>query len=268
MKALEKDRARRYSAVSTLVLDIRRYLNDEPVSAGPPGAAYRAKKFVRRHRLGVGMAAATAMVLIAVAVTMALQARRVARERDRANQEAAAAQQVTDFLVGLFKVSDPSESLGNRVTARQILDQGAGKIERELASQPDVQGRLMATMGVVYRSLGLFPQSVELFQKSVDVRKQRHGPDHPDVAASLHELGYSLLRAGNRPAAESTLTEALALRERVHGPASAEVADTMGGLAELAYDSGAYDRAETLYRRRLDILRKLVRNTTPCWPAR
>ena len=257
MKALEKDRARRYSAVSTLVLDIRRHLNDEPVSAGPPDAAYKAKKFVRRHRFGVGMAAAAAMVLVVVAITMALQARRVARERDRANQEAAAAQQVTDFLVGLFKVSDPSESLGNRVTARQILDQGAGKIERELASQPEVQGRLMTTMGVVYRSLGLFQQSAELFQKSVDVRKQRYGPGHPEVATSLHELGYSLLRTGNLTAAESSLKEALALRERVHGPASAKVAETLAGLAELQYLRGAYDRAEPLYRRRLDVLRAL-----------
>ena len=114
MKALEKDRVRRYATANALALDIRRHLDHEPVSAGPPGAAYRARKFARRHRVGVAAVAAVGVLVIAFAAVMAVQARRIARERDRANQEAATAKQVSDFLVGLFKVSDPAKRAGTR----------------------------------------------------------------------------------------------------------------------------------------------------------
>ena len=67
--------------------------------------------------------------------------------------EAVTAKQVSDFLVGLFNVSNPSESRGNTVTAREILDKGAEKIEKELAGQPEIQARLMRTMSRVYQGL-------------------------------------------------------------------------------------------------------------------
>jgi eukaryotic-like serine/threonine-protein kinase len=91
MKALEKDRTRRYGSASDLAADLRRHLANLPVLAGPPSTAYRIQKFVRRHRVGVAAAAGTLTLLIAFAVTMAFQAQRIARERDRANREAAAA---------------------------------------------------------------------------------------------------------------------------------------------------------------------------------
>jgi hypothetical protein len=123
-------------------------------------------KFVRRHRLGVAVAAAAVVVLVAFSAMTAVQARRIARERDRANQEAAAARQVTDFLVGLFRVSDPGQARGNSVTAREILDKGADRIARELQGQPAVQGRLMSTMGFVYESLGLYDPALVLLEKA------------------------------------------------------------------------------------------------------
>ena len=124
-------------------------------------------KFVRRHRLGVAAATTVMLVLIAFAATMAMQARRIARERDRANWEAATAKQVSDFLVGLFKVSDPNIAQGNTLTARQILESGAANIERDLAGQPEVQARIMATMGIVFTSLGLYDRAESLLKRAV-----------------------------------------------------------------------------------------------------
>ena len=122
MKAIDKDRTRRYASAAELAADVRRHIEDQPVAPGPPGARYRTDKFVRRHRVGVAVAAAFVVVLVAFVVTIAVQARRVARERDRANLEAAAAKQVLDFLIGLFNVSNPSEARGNSLTAREIHD--------------------------------------------------------------------------------------------------------------------------------------------------
>ncbi|HMC60946.1 MAG TPA: serine/threonine-protein kinase, partial [Candidatus Solibacter sp.] len=88
MKALEKDQTRRYGSPSDLAAEIGRYLRDEPVLASPPSVAYRAGKFARRHRAGVGVAAGVFLLLLGFAITMTVQARRIARERDRANREA------------------------------------------------------------------------------------------------------------------------------------------------------------------------------------
>jgi hypothetical protein len=132
MKALEKDRTRRYATVNALAMDVRRHLNDEPVLASPPSAAYRAGKFVRRHRVGVAAVSALVALLAVFAAVMTVQAERIARERDRANQEATTAKQVSDFLVGLFKVSDPTEARGNTLTAREILARGSRQVETDL----------------------------------------------------------------------------------------------------------------------------------------
>ena len=76
----------------------------------------------------------------------------------------ATASQISDFMVGLFRVVDPGEARGNTITAREILDQGAKRIDSELGDQPEVQSALMETMGVVYKSLGLYDAAVPLLE--------------------------------------------------------------------------------------------------------
>jgi len=98
LKALEKDRARRYATPAELAADIGRYLRNEPVQARVAGAGYRARKYIRRHRVAVGVTAIAAVLLIAFAVAQTIELRRGRRERDRADR-------VTEFMTGMFKVS-------------------------------------------------------------------------------------------------------------------------------------------------------------------
>ena len=265
MKALEKDRTRRYQTANALAADVRHHLGNEPVSAGPPSAVYRTKKFVRRHRFGVAAAATLVLLGLAFGVTMAVQAQRIARERDRANREAARANQeaeaatrVTEFMTSLFKVSDPSEARGNTITAREILDLGAARIAKDLAGQPEVQGRLINTMGAVYQNLGLYKDSAALYRQSLDVRRRALGSRDAAVAASLHDLGTVLVQSGDYAGAEAALNEALALRESLHGTDSAEAALTAGSLAQLSYARGEYAKAEPLFKRKVHTLRRLA----------
>jgi hypothetical protein len=158
LKAIEKDPARRYQTVSALADDVTRYLNDLPVLAKPPSAAYQLSKLVRRHKPGVAAVSTVVVLLVVLAASMTIQARRLAIERDRANREGQTSKQIADFMVGLFTVSDPSEARGNSVTAREILDRGADRISADLGGQPLVQARLMTVMGSVYYALGLFRQ--------------------------------------------------------------------------------------------------------------
>jgi len=258
MKTLEKDRTRRYGSPSELAADIDRYLHHQPVVACPPSTLYKTKKFVRRHRVGVGVAATLAILVIAFSVTTAIQARRIARERDRANQEAEASRQVSDFLTGLFKVSDPSEARGNSVTAREILDKGADKIGRELQGQPIVQGKLMNTMGFVYQSLGLYDPAQTLLEKALETRIKTLGPEHPAVAETLSNLGTVVWRKGDLARAKSLQEQALGIREKRLGPESKEVASSLHNLGNLNWSQGNYKEARRLLERSLAIREKVL----------
>jgi len=258
MKALEKDRTRRYGSPSDLAADIERYLLHQPIVARPPSTMYKTKKFVRRHTVGVGVASTLAVLLVAFSISTAIQARRIARERDRANQEAEASRQVSDFLTGLFKVSDPSEARGNSVTAREILDKGADKITRELQGQPLVQGKLMNTMGFVYRNLGLYNSAQGLLERALDIRTKALGPDHSEVATTLSDLGNVLWHKGDFAKSNELLGQALRIREKRFGPDSAEVANSLHDLGTLNYTEGNYAEARRLLERSLAIREKVL----------
>src|SRR6267142_1472432 len=257
MTALEKDRARRYDSCSALAADIRRYLENRPVLATPPSFTYRAGKFVRRNRTAVLAASCVVLMLFALAITMTVQAIRIAKERDRANREAAAAKSVSNFLTGLFKVSDPSEARGNTVTARQILDQGVQQIDSGLATQPEVQARLMETMGEVYWSLGLYREAAPLLDKAVATRTRLLGPDHPDTLASLYMTTKNLNDEGQYAEAEKRLHIVLDTQRRVLGPEHPDTVKSMIAIAGVIYGQGRYQEAEKMQRDLLDLQRHL-----------
>jgi len=255
MRALEKDRARRYGSVSDLAADVRRHLTNQPVLAGPPSAVYRARKFVRRHRVGV---AATVMVLvlaIAFGALMAVQAKRIASERDRANREAQAAREVSSFLVGLFEVSKPSEAAANSITARQMLDKGADRIQQETQLEPQIKAALLATMGDVYKSVGLYPKAQRLSEAALQTRRELHGSRSPETASSLAQLAEVMWRRGQLAEAEQMHREALDIRRSAFGGESLEVAESLAGLATVLTAKAEYSQAESLLQDSLRLYR-------------
>src|SRR5262249_19055456 len=151
------DRTRRYGTPSELAADLRRYLNDEPVLARPAGAGYRLRKYARRHRVAVGVATGLLVLLTTFSVLQSFELRRTTQERDRANlerdranRERDRAARITDFMTGMFKVSDPSEARGNSVTAREILDKASREIGTGLARDAEVQAQMLHVMASTY----------------------------------------------------------------------------------------------------------------------
>ncbi len=265
MKALDKDRTRRYGAASDLAADLRRHLDHQPVLAGPPSQVYRVKKFVRRNRIGVAVAASLVALLAVLAGTMTVQAQRIARERDRtaqeaerANREASAATQVSDFLVGLFAVSDPSEARGATLTAREILNAGAARIERDLTSQPEIQARLMETMGTVYTNLGLYRQSEPLLQRAVETNRGTFGSEHPNTLKAQHQLANLFWHQGLLEKAEPLYLEVEAGRRKMLGPEHPDTLRVQSDIASLYSLQKRLDEAEQLARRTLDIQNRVV----------
>jgi serine/threonine protein kinase len=239
MKALEKDRARRYGAPSELAADIRRYLNHEPVGARPASAGYRLRKYVRRHRVAVVVAAGLVLLLAAFSILQALQLRRITRERDRATR-------ITDFMTGMFKVSDPNEARGNSVTAREILDKASNDMGTGLAKDPEVQAQMMQVMASTYLNLGLNARAHELAKRALDARLSLLGPDDPKTLQSMTQLGRVLDHEGHEPEAEKMQRQALAAQRRILGPDDPLTIETMGSLAWIVQTQGRFDEAEKL----------------------
>jgi serine/threonine protein kinase/tetratricopeptide (TPR) repeat protein len=258
MKALEKDRTRRYGSPSELAADIQRHLHDQPVLAGPPSATYRASKFIRRHRFGVGVATAAVALLIAFATTMALQSRRIAKERDRANREAETSKRVSEFMTGMFKVSDPSQTRDNTVTAREILDKASRDIRTGLSKDPKVQAQMMHVMGGVYDNLGLYPQAQSLFTDAVNIRRGVLGPENPETLQSMSRLSGALREQGNYPEAEKLQREALDIQGRVLGPEHPDTLASLSQLAAILYFEGRYSEAEKLGQQSLEGKRRIL----------
>jgi tetratricopeptide (TPR) repeat protein len=220
----------------------------------------------RRHRRAMLLVAASlaGMAVTSTLATAAWLARNEAeRQRVRAEAEAETARQTTRFMVDLFKVSDPSEALGNTITAREILDKGADRIEAELADQPAIQATLMDTMGTVYTSLGLYDPAARLAREAVERRQGLHGPGHPEVASSIGHLGEVLMLKGEYEEAEQNLRASLETKQRVHGPLSAESAQALMPLADVLTRQGRYADAEPLLRQALAIRRALYGERHP-----
>jgi non-specific serine/threonine protein kinase/serine/threonine-protein kinase len=258
MKALDKDRTRRYASALDLAADIERHLNNQPVLASPPSTAYKIKKFVIRHKVGVIAASlvVVALILGIIGTTMglfrAMEAERLAR------QEAETATRVSQFLEELFAVSDPGEAKGDTITAREILDKGAEKIAVELKGQPLVQARLMITMGRVYRGLGLYDQSRVLLEEALEIRRIEAGDDALEMACSQEELGTLLGTVGDYEAARMLFESALAIREEKLGKEHPDVGLTSSNLGNLYRQIRDFEKAIPYYERALAIREKAL----------
>lgn len=212
----------------------------------------------QRHLALVAAASVAGMTVTSVLATTAWFARLEAEEqRVRAEAEAETARQTTNFMVGLFQVSDPSESLGNSITAREILDKGADRIEVELAGQPEIQATLMDTMGTVYTSLGLYKPAVFLLERALTTRTTLHGAAHLEVADSLNHLGEVQTLDADYAAAEQRLRDALAIRSRQLVSPDALIAKTLADLGDLLTLQGRYVEATSFVQRALDMRRQL-----------
>jgi non-specific serine/threonine protein kinase/serine/threonine-protein kinase len=258
MKAVEKDRSRRYETVNGLALDIERHLNHEPVMARPPSTAYRVLKFGRRHKGGVAATGVVAAAIVMGVVTMMVGLVRATQAEAARAREAEAAQQVSDFLVGLFEESDPQEAQGRPISAREVLDRGADEITSELQNQPVLQARLLATMGRVYTNMGLFDEAQPLLERSLALRETELGRDDLDVAESLQRLAWLLREKGDYAEAGPLLERTITIREQHLGPDHPDVADGLVALGANFLQQGRYGESQPLLEQALDIQERVL----------
>ena len=210
----------------------------------------------QQRMIAVAVASLTGMVITSGLAVAALLAREEAeRQRVRAEIEAETAQQTTNFMVELFEVSDPSEALGNTITAREILDRGARRIEFELTDQPEIQSTLMDTMGTVYRSLGLYPQARDLLERGLQTRRSIYGAEHVEVARSQSNIAELLGVQAEFDQAVRMYRDAIRTLEEAPEATDAEMAAALSGLAQVYSLQGDFAAAEEQLRLAIDLQR-------------
>jgi tetratricopeptide (TPR) repeat protein len=248
MRCLEKDPARRYETANELAADVRRFLADEPVLAGPPSAGYRLRKFLRRNR---GAVLAAGLVLLAlvggvVGTTLGLvqavraqqaEAERAEGERrakELAEKRLAQVEKGIDILGAIFDQLDPhaeeKEGRPLRAILGDRLDQVAAELEGDAVGDPLVVARLQDRLGQTYQALGHAAKAEALFARSWATRQAELGADDPLTLATASRLAGAYIDIGKR-------IEAIALLERVRdaqlkalGPRSLDTLTTLDNL--------------------------------------
>jgi len=257
MKALRKEPERRYTSADELAADLRRYEVGQPVIARGDTWRYRAGKFVRRHAVAVAASTGTVVLLAGLATAMTVQAHRLTQQRVIAEQERLKSEETAKFLASLFEVADPGETRGKEITAREILDRGALRIQQELNDAPDTQANLMEIIGRVYLSLGLAGDARPQLEKALVMREKEFPGDHASKASNLSALGNLELAAGRLDVADRHYRSALEMNERLHGKRHAAVAASLEELGQFLKVKGDLKGAEARLQESLQLFTEL-----------
>jgi tetratricopeptide (TPR) repeat protein len=299
MKALEKDRSRRYDTADAMALDVQRHLEHRPVLAGRPGLAYRARKYVRRHRIGATAAAAAVVLLVAgVVLSFAGYAEaaerrsraRTSREaavRDRADAEraraaeaeqrslavrrekaaeadATTARTVLDLVQGMLGSADPHETRGPDYTVRELLDDFDRFLGTRLDDQPRVAAAVRSTIGQAYVGLGLADKARPHVDAAVEAGRKVYGEESPEFAELL--VGRAQLHhdLGDYAAAEGDAQRAAGIfRKSTDAARALSAGQALAYLSDYRAHLGRYDDAERDAREAVAMLRNAAGDEHP-----
>jgi eukaryotic-like serine/threonine-protein kinase len=281
LKALEKERDRRYETASAFAADVQRYLNDEQVEACPPSAGYRLRKLVRRNRSALATVSVVVVALVAAAVVSTWQAavaqdalhqaetdrdraktaeRQAKTEQDRANTaerqattEAAIARAVSNFLQDdLLRqaISAPQEEVGpygnQNLTVREALHRASAKVAERFGDQPLVEAAIRSAIGQAYGSLGDIRLETAHLERALQLRQAHLGPDHPETLRTMERLAGAFTWVGRVPEGIVLYEQLLEKAKSRHGPGSPEALGLMNSLALACRRAGDWQRAMRL----------------------
>jgi tetratricopeptide (TPR) repeat protein len=237
-----------------LLDDVLALLDGRPVHARPDTKSYRLAKFWQRNRLAVSATAAVLLITIGLVAFYTIQ---LADERDKARREADKATAVSAFLAELFESADPTETRGEQLTAREMLDLGVDKVRNELADQPEIQAEMFLVMGNTYRNLGLYEEARPLIEDALKIRRDLFGERHEDVATAYSRLADILYYTGQFDSSQAIMHRNIELKRELLGDRHPDVALELNNLGWIAYEKGDLAAAESLYTQSLAIRRAI-----------
>jgi serine/threonine protein kinase len=240
LRALEKDRSRRYPSASELAADVERYLRSEVVTAGPPSTLYRMRKFAWRHRAAL----AAALVIVASLSFALMESNRQRAKAERARDQSEA---VTQFLAETLGAADPRYQ-GRSTPVGDVLDRAAEGIEGKFDGQPLVEAELRTAIGKAYGGLGDFRSARVHLEAAVGIWRRETGIRNRKAYAAVNALGILSMKQGRYAEAESLLGGLLETERRSLGDDDPDLLDTMSNLATVFAGTGRREEAAALLR--------------------
>jgi non-specific serine/threonine protein kinase/serine/threonine-protein kinase len=259
MKALEKDRARRYGTPSELAADLLRYLRHEPVVARAPSSAYRIGKYLHRHRVGVAVAALLVTLLAGFAVSMAVQVRRTRSERDRANaerdranRERDALNKVSEFQTNMLSSLEPA-ALGRALW--NDLHERVRSARSGPESSAESGAKASAALDKLLSGVGPTDTALKLLDTEILDRagKAALKESDPRISGTLeHVLGSTYARLGLPLRAEPHIRRAVEIRTAAFGEQQEETLRSLNILGWVLRDLGRLPEAAQVLERTVE----------------
>lgn len=257
LRAMELEQDRRYQTINALANDIRNYLTSRPIEARPPSNSYLLSRFVRRHRKSVLAVSVAVLALLGGAAMATIGMVRATNAEKIARTEQLTAQKAKEFLVDIFKVADPETARGERISASELLKQGAERIETQLSDEPLIQSELLQTMGRAFENLALYDEALPMLRKGLQQSIEVYGEQHEKVALARQELGEVLWRTGQYDEAKAMHQAAIDFFEHEHGKEYPGVAINQSKLGMAHLHAGEYEDAKKLFEHSLAVFKRL-----------
>ncbi|MEO7325940.1 MAG: serine/threonine-protein kinase [Dokdonella sp.] len=251
--AIRIDAVARYSSAAALADDIARYRAHLPVAAAGTHWRYVTRKFVRRHRIGVGIAALIAVALVGMTYSLFLQRQNALSAERAAQQQATAARETARFLQELYSELDPKAHPGRSLDARQLLDLGAERLKKRTGLSDEVRARLQVSLAEIYDNIGKPDAALQMAEPAYK-QLQKAQPNDRDTLEAARLYAIVLINASRHAdsiiVVDQSLPAAIALQDET---LQADLL-ALRGLARQTLgrdDAGDedYAKADMLYRR-------------------
>lgn len=250
LKALRKEPERRYNTANGFRADLISWLSGERILARPDSVGYQIKRLVRRHPLVVTM---LVTILVGTAGFTRFHVQRITTERDIARLESEQRKEVSDFLVNLLKVPDPTAAEGKEITARELLADSYPRIREEL-SDPETKIRMLGVVGEVSTNLGLFDQADSALTLRVEIYEELYGRGSLETAQALIDLASMFRTAREYEKAVGPAEESLDVRRDLLPAGHLDIGYSLTEVALSHRDLGDYERAEDEFRQAMAII--------------
>jgi tRNA A-37 threonylcarbamoyl transferase component Bud32/tetratricopeptide (TPR) repeat protein len=266
LKALEKERERRYQSATELAEDIGRYLRDEPITARPPSVVYQVRKFARRNKALVVLVAGVFVLLSGAVGVTSWGLVQASASGARAQRQADNATAINGFLRDMLTLASPARAQGRQVTVREALDEASRNLLATLSGNPEVEAGVRSTVGYTYRSLGLYEESEPHLRAALELRRRELGPGHPETLSAKADLAMLLNDRGRAGEAIVMLREVYEAQRSARAPLGPDALDTLKTASSLAWvlrEHGGGDEARVLFRRSYEGLRNALGSNDP-----
>jgi len=250
-KAMHAEPERRYASVQALSDDVENYLAGRPLRAAPDSLAYRAGKFIARHRYAAAGVAVIAALIAVFVWRLDTEKQRAVVAEEHARREAQSAGRSRDFLVSLFEAAAPDNTLGHSLTARELIDKGSEHLDRELKDEPATAARLSLTIAGVYAALGDPKAAIASGERALTLVSD-DTPERGLLRAEILMTNSAQYDDVERfDDARRAAEEALALRQRYAPDDHEKVGAALGLCAASAVRHGEYPVARAYFDRAL-----------------